>query len=151
MGGITARAIQRKTSVRSSSSSDVVEVTATDGDPMRARDIAAAVIDSYIENRRRSAVAGLERAAKDIDERLEPLRAPLADFDARIAALPSADRRPTPAAGRSGANVMRRPSSTSRSRPVARSSRSTSTSDGEVRRSSPRRRRPPPGEPAPGP
>lgn len=92
LGGITAKTIQRKTSVRASSSSDVLEVTATDGDPVRARDIAAAVIDSYIENRRRSAVDGLDRAAEDIDDRLEPLRASLADFDARIAALPPAEQ-----------------------------------------------------------
>jgi Mrp family chromosome partitioning ATPase len=92
VGGLSAKDVERRTSVRSSSTSDVLEVSATDGDPDRARRIADAVVSSYIENRRRSAVAGLERAAKDLDERLAPLNAELADIDARIAALPAADR-----------------------------------------------------------
>ena len=89
LGGITAREIEKRTEVRSSSSSDVLEITITDGDPERARDVANALVASYIENRRKSAVAGLERAAKDLDERLAPLQATLTDLDAKIAALPA--------------------------------------------------------------
>lgn len=90
VGGLTAKDIERRVSVRSSPQSDVLEISATDTDRERARRIADAVVSSYIENRRRSAVAGLERAAKDLDERLAPLEAQLADFDAKIAALPAA-------------------------------------------------------------
>ena len=98
LGGITAREIEKRTEVRSSSSSDVLEITITDGDPGRARDVANALVASYIENRRKSAVAGLERAAKDLDERLAPLQATLTDLDAKIAALPA----PGPGAAESG-------------------------------------------------
>lgn len=99
LGAITAREVERRTTVRSSSTSDVLEITASDGDPDRARDITNAVVAAYIENRRRSAVAGLERAAKDLDERLAPLQATLSDLDARIAALPATGPGSAEAAG----------------------------------------------------
>jgi succinoglycan biosynthesis transport protein ExoP len=107
LGGITAREIQKRTEVRSSSSSDVLEITITDGDPERARDVANALVASYIENRRKSAIAGLERAAKDFDERLAPLQATLADLDAKIAALPAAGPGATEGGGRQALLALR--------------------------------------------
>ncbi|MGH9223242.1 MAG: polysaccharide biosynthesis tyrosine autokinase [Acidimicrobiales bacterium] len=82
----TARQIERQVSASASDDSDVLRITASDGKATRARDLANAVAASYIENRRKSAVAGLERASADLEAKLAPLRDTLAELDGRIRA-----------------------------------------------------------------
>lgn len=82
--GITSRQIQDAVSVTQGGQSNVLNVAAKDPEPSRARDIANAVAKGYIENRRQSAVAGLQGAAKDIQDKLAPLQAQIGQLDARL-------------------------------------------------------------------
>lgn len=84
--GVSADQLQRNVSVSSSSTSDVLEVSASDSSATTARDMANAVVKGYIENRRQSAVSVLQQAAKDLNDTLVPLQANITDLDARIAA-----------------------------------------------------------------
>ena len=87
--GVTVNEVERKISVGQDGESNVLKISATDADPARARDIAQAVATGYIENRRQAAVSGLERAAKDIQDKLGPLQAQIALLDTQIAATPA--------------------------------------------------------------
>ncbi len=82
--GVTVEDIARKLSVVQDGQSNVLKISATDPEPALARDIANALAKGYIENRRQAAVAGLQQAAKDIEDRLAPLQTTIADLDARI-------------------------------------------------------------------
>jgi succinoglycan biosynthesis transport protein ExoP len=82
--GVDVETIEERTSVTQGGDSNVLNISAVDPEPAQARDIANAVAKGYIENRRQAAVAGLEQAAKDIEARLAPLQATIAQLDARI-------------------------------------------------------------------
>ena len=84
--GARPRDIARKVSVKDGDKSDVLKIVGRDGDPALARDMANAVARTYIENRRRSAVAGLDRAVKEIQAEPGPLQTTIAELDAKIAA-----------------------------------------------------------------
>lgn len=86
--GVTVNEVERTISVGQDGQSNVLKISATDPDPARARDIAQAVAAGYIENRRQAAVSGLERAAKDIQDKLGPLQAQIALLDTQIATAP---------------------------------------------------------------
>ena len=86
--GVTVSEVERTISVGQDGQSNVLKISATDPDPARARDIAQAVAAGYIENRRQAAVFGLERAAKDIQDKLGPLQAQIALLDTQIATAP---------------------------------------------------------------
>ncbi|MDQ4068245.1 MAG: Wzz/FepE/Etk N-terminal domain-containing protein [Actinomycetota bacterium] len=88
--GVSVREVESKLSVTQDGESNVLKISATDPDPARARDIAQAAAKGYIENRRQAAVSGLEKAAKDIQDKLEPLQAQIAMLDTQIAAGPAA-------------------------------------------------------------
>ncbi|MFN2506346.1 MAG: polysaccharide biosynthesis tyrosine autokinase [Acidimicrobiales bacterium] len=83
--GMNPQAIRDSLSVTERRDSDVLEISATAVDPPRARDIANAVANAYIEHRRRSAVEGLQRAVNDITPRLTDLQARIAELDDKIA------------------------------------------------------------------
>ena len=85
MGGGRAADIASQVSVRDGHKSDVLKIVGRDEDPARSRDVANAVALAYIENRRRSAVVGLERAVAEIEGELGPLQASIAELDAKIA------------------------------------------------------------------
>jgi capsular exopolysaccharide synthesis family protein len=87
--GLTARQVQHKSSAHQLGASDVLDISGRDIDPARARDIANEVAKSYIENRRQSAVAGLDKATDDIQARLTELQAKIADLDSKIGNAPS--------------------------------------------------------------
>ncbi|HEV3362831.1 MAG TPA: hypothetical protein VG795_01600, partial [Acidimicrobiia bacterium] len=80
----------KKVAVGQDGESNVLKVSAIDPSPVRARDIAQAMAEGYIENRRQAAVSGLERAAKDIQDKLAPLQTQIAMLDTQIAAAPAA-------------------------------------------------------------
>ena len=95
--GVTAKQIEPKVTVASSSASNVLKVSASDSDPRQARDIANAVVNGYIENRRQNAIVGLQQAAKDLDDKLASLQATMADLDAKIASATAAGASGAPA------------------------------------------------------
>src|SRR4051794_26351713 len=82
----SAGEIQSKLSVSRNSTSDVVVVGASDIDPVRARDIANAVANAYILNRKNYAVQGLKSASDDVQRRLGDLQARIAALDTQIGA-----------------------------------------------------------------
>lgn len=84
LAGVTVGAVEAKVSVSQGGQSNVLNVSATDGDAGQARDIADAVAKGYIENRRKAAVSGLQGAADDIQTKLGPLQAQIAQLDAQI-------------------------------------------------------------------
>ena len=87
--GVTVDEVERKISVGKDGESNVLKISATDPDPAKARGVAQAVAEGYIENRRQAAVSGLERAAADIQDKLAPLQAQIASLDTQIAATPT--------------------------------------------------------------
>ena len=82
--GVTKQQVLDTARAHQSGTSDVMLISATDTDPATARDIANAVARAYVENRRLSAVAGLEKATSDIEARLGDLQKRIGDLDARI-------------------------------------------------------------------
>jgi Mrp family chromosome partitioning ATPase/capsular polysaccharide biosynthesis protein len=87
--GLTAEDVEDSISVTGAAGSDVLTITAVAEVPRQARDLANAVAESYIENRRESAVAGLQQAAKDIDDKIANVQSSIADLDRQLAALPA--------------------------------------------------------------
>lgn len=77
--------IEGSVTVAQGGRSDILNISATDSDPVRAKDLANAIAKGYIENRRQAAVSGLEQAAKDIEGKLGPLLQTIAKYDAQIA------------------------------------------------------------------
>lgn len=86
--GVTATEVEQRVSVSQGGQSDVLNVAARDEDPIRARDLANAVAKGYIENRRQTAVAGLQRVADDIEAKLTSILARIAELDVQVASLP---------------------------------------------------------------
>lgn len=87
--GVRVEEIEETISVSQAGQSDVLRISATHSDPLQARSISNAVAHGYIENRRLAAVGGLERAAKDIEDRLAPLQATIAQLDVQIGQTPA--------------------------------------------------------------
>lgn len=83
--GASVEEIEAAVSVRQAGQSDILRISATGPDPDRARDIANAVAQGYLENRRQSAVAGLRKAADDIEAKLAPLQERIVQLDSQLA------------------------------------------------------------------
>lgn len=83
--GTTVSEVQQRVSVSQKGASDILAISAMHVSPRRARDIANAVAHGYLENRRQTAVAGLLRATRDIEARLEELQRRIAELDTKIA------------------------------------------------------------------
>ena len=71
-------------SVSQEGSSDILDISGTSVDPVRARDVANAFARAYIENRRQFAVANLQKAADELQAKTDALQARLADLDKQI-------------------------------------------------------------------
>lgn len=84
VGSATAREVRDSLSVRQHGQSDVLVISATDPDPVRARDLANAVADAYIDNRRENAVLSLREAIKQIEGELQLIQTQIAQYDAAI-------------------------------------------------------------------
>jgi Mrp family chromosome partitioning ATPase/capsular polysaccharide biosynthesis protein len=78
------KALLGEMSASQSGTSDVINITGSSIDPARAKAVANAFANAYIENRRQFAVASLKRAYDDIDKRLQDLQAKIADYDRQI-------------------------------------------------------------------
>ncbi|MDQ1446627.1 MAG: tyrosine-protein kinase [Acidimicrobiaceae bacterium] len=114
LNGLPFKQVMRSSSAHQRGASDVLEITGKDVDPARARDIADEVARSYIENRRLSAVAGLEKATQDIETRLTDLQLKIADLDAKIGTSPgtTSSLQPPPPAATAPSNPTTPPDGT---------------------------------------
>jgi capsular exopolysaccharide synthesis family protein len=65
---------------------DIIAISAADAKPERAAEVANAFVRAYVENRRLSTVAGVDRASQEIEGKLNELVVRIADLDARIEA-----------------------------------------------------------------
>lgn len=79
-------------SARGVGDTDVIEITARDGGPKRAAEIADAYADAYVELRRTQAIDILVAAGQQVQTRLTDTQKRLDDFEARIAAAPPAEQ-----------------------------------------------------------
>jgi Mrp family chromosome partitioning ATPase/capsular polysaccharide biosynthesis protein len=70
LGNVSEREIQDSITVTPSTDSNVLNISADDISPTRASEIANAVSVAFIENRRLSAIAGLDAAISDLNKRL---------------------------------------------------------------------------------
>src|SRR5581483_10190677 len=64
---------------------DIIAIAYTDPDPVLASRVANAFAQAYIENRRSTSVAGLERASREVDAKLIEAEQRLANLDQEIA------------------------------------------------------------------
>jgi Mrp family chromosome partitioning ATPase/capsular polysaccharide biosynthesis protein len=84
LGNAHADVLLDHVSVAQSGTTDVLQISGTDIDPTRARDIANAFAKAYIENRRLFAVSSLQKASDEIQGKLDQLQARIADLNAKI-------------------------------------------------------------------
>ena len=95
------KALLGEMSASQAGTSDIISITGSSIDPARAKSVANAFANAYIENRRQFAVASLKRAYDDIDKRLQDLQAKIADYDRQIG-----DGGLQPSAGATAGNVQ---------------------------------------------
>ena len=86
-------------SVRQDGNSDVLEISATEGNAERAARIANAVARAYIENRRLRTVQGLDRAVEEAQQKLAELEDRMADLDAQLASFGPSGQQPDAPSG----------------------------------------------------
>ena len=82
---VTAKSLEKTIKVTALVDSNTLEITATTTDPEQSVEVANAVADEYITNRREYARAGLERAIADIDAKIEDVTAQLKALSASAA------------------------------------------------------------------
>jgi Mrp family chromosome partitioning ATPase/capsular polysaccharide biosynthesis protein len=80
----TVEELDAAVAVSSSATTDVLRISGRSLDPVEAREIANATARAYIENRRKFAVANLERASDEIGAKLTDLQDQIALLDTRI-------------------------------------------------------------------
>jgi polysaccharide biosynthesis transport protein len=86
---ISARDIDGRVKVTEDGESNVLDVSVSDMDPVRARDITNAVANGYIENRRKANVAGLQAAADQIGSQLTQLETRISQLDNQLQGVPA--------------------------------------------------------------
>jgi Mrp family chromosome partitioning ATPase len=98
VSGASTKELLEQVDATQSGANDIVRISATDPDPARAVAVANAFAKAYIEKRRRFAVAGLERAAAEIDTKLTELQDRIAQIDQDKAAQEkvAANKKPKP-------------------------------------------------------
>ena len=77
--GTTAKELLEQVTASQAGATDIVKISVADADPARAARIANAFADAYIENRKATAVAGLEKAASEIETKLSELETRIGD------------------------------------------------------------------------
>jgi tyrosine-protein kinase len=82
--GSTTRELLDQVHASQSGTTDIVSISAADPDPARAAKVANAFAGAYIESRRMSAVAGLEKASDEIASKLTELENRIAELDGKI-------------------------------------------------------------------
>lgn len=118
--GATAEGLLGQVSASQLGTTDIVAVSVSDPDPERAAEVANAFVQAYIENRRLTAVAGVDRASQEIEGKLAELVARIAGLDGRIEAEKTAGSKA--AAQRAAANRRSAPPVDGAATPTAASS-----------------------------
>lgn len=100
----TPTALFKQVSVAEVGQTNVLTVTATDGEPVRAASIATAVANAYVEWSAESKRGSIEAAAKEVEKRLQETQNEILDLGAQIqnnpAAKPQLDARLSIATGK---------------------------------------------------
>jgi Mrp family chromosome partitioning ATPase/capsular polysaccharide biosynthesis protein len=91
LGTVTEQELRKTLVVSPATNSNILSISADDIDPQRAASLANAVAAAFIENRRLSAVTGLESAIADLDEKV-------ADSQRQISELAKSQSDPSKAA-----------------------------------------------------
>ncbi len=91
LGTVTEQELQKSLVVSPATNSNILSISADDVDPQRAAALANGVAAAFIENRRLSAVTGLESAIADLDEKV-------AESQRQISELAKAQSDPSKAA-----------------------------------------------------
>ncbi|MCU1459956.1 MAG: hypothetical protein JWO37_31 [Acidimicrobiales bacterium] len=84
VNGASGPTIGGQVAVNKDPSADILNITATDLDPVRARDIANAFARAYIQNRKDYAIADLKRVSDELTKKLADLQSQIADYDTKI-------------------------------------------------------------------
>jgi len=84
LGGTDAETLLSHVSVAQSGTTDVLEISSTDIDPTRARDVANAFAKAYIENRKQFAVGSLKNASDQVQVKLDELQGRIAQLNSQI-------------------------------------------------------------------
>jgi polysaccharide biosynthesis transport protein len=71
--GVSAKQVMAGVDATQDGATDIIKVSAVDPDPARASQMANAVANAYIENRKTAAVAGLEKASNELQVKLDEL------------------------------------------------------------------------------
>jgi polysaccharide biosynthesis transport protein len=80
LGSVTQQELQKVVVVSPAANSNILSISADDPDPARAALLANAVAAAFIENRRLSAVTGLESVINDLDEKIAELERQISEL-----------------------------------------------------------------------
>jgi len=84
LGGTDADTLLAHVTVSQAGTTDVLEISSTDIDPTRARDVANAFAKAYIENRKQFAVGSLKNASDQVQVKLDELQGRIAQLNTQI-------------------------------------------------------------------
>lgn len=82
--GVTVKQLKAGVDASQDGATDIIKISAVDPDPARAAQMANAVANAYIANRKSSAVAGLEKASDELQVKLGELEQRISDLDNQI-------------------------------------------------------------------
>lgn len=82
--GVTAKQLLAGVDASQDGATDIVKVSAVDPDPARAAQMANAVANAYIQNRKDTAVAGLQKASDELQVKLDELEQRISTLDNQI-------------------------------------------------------------------
>lgn len=82
--GVTVAQVLGRVHATQAAATDIIKISAVDTDPARAAQIANAVANAYIQNRKDTAVEGLQRASDELQVKLDELEKRISDLDNQI-------------------------------------------------------------------
>jgi capsular exopolysaccharide synthesis family protein len=89
--GVTVKQLAAGVDASQAGATDIIKVSAVDPDPARAAQMANAVANAYIQNRKDTAVAGLQKASDELEVKLTELEQRISTLDNQIDAETSAE------------------------------------------------------------
>jgi Mrp family chromosome partitioning ATPase len=82
--GVSVKQLVKAVHASQSGATDIVKISAVDPDPARSARMANAVAGAYIENRKATAIAGLQKASDELQVKLDELEQRISDLDNQI-------------------------------------------------------------------
>lgn len=82
--GVTVKQLVAGVDAAQDGATDIVKISAVDPDPARAAQMANAVANAYIQNRKDTAVAGLQKASDELQVKLDELEQRISTLDNQI-------------------------------------------------------------------